>query len=64
MAGEKVIIDVTKTGGVTVSVDGVKGESCSLVSRNIVNALGDVKSDTPTEEFYEVAANAEAQNYQ
>lgn len=62
MADEKVIIDVDKTGGVTVSVDGVKGDSCSLLSANIVRALGNVKSDTPTEEMYEVPQNAQVES--
>lgn len=53
MAKEKVIIDITKGGAVTVSVEGAKGDSCSLLSANIVKALGDVTSDEPTDEMYE-----------
>lgn len=60
---EKVIIDIGKDGGVTVSVDGVKGDSCSLVSQGIVKALGDVVSDTPTAEMNERPAENELTQY-
>jgi hypothetical protein len=51
---EKVIIDIGKDGGTTVSVDGVKGEQCSTMSSGIIRALGgNVISDTPTDEMYE-----------
>lgn len=54
MAREKVIIEIKPYGGgTTVSVEGAKGDSCTLLSRNIVKALGDVQSDTPTDEMYE-----------
>lgn len=60
---EKVIIDIGKNGGVTVSVDGVKGEACSLLSRDIVKALGNVESDTPTDEMYETPHTLEQEQY-
>lgn len=50
---EKVIIDITKDGGTTVSVEGAKGDSCSLLSQGIIAALGTVTSDVPTEEMYQ-----------
>ena len=53
MGNEKVIIDIGKGGAVTVSVEGAKGDSCSLLSAGIIKALGDVTSDTPTAEMDE-----------
>lgn len=49
---EKVVIDIDKNGGAKVTVEGVKGDACSLMSQGIVNALGGVVSDEPTDEFY------------
>lgn len=50
---EVVVIDIDKNGGTKVTVEGVKGDGCSLLSRDIVKALGGVESDTPTDEMYE-----------
>lgn len=60
---EKVIIDIDKGGGVKVSVDGVKGDACSLMSKGIVDALGGVVSDTPTDEMYETPQTQEQSQY-
>lgn len=52
--GEKVIVEIDEKGGTTVSVEGHKGEGCSLLSQGIIKALGDkVISDTPTDEMYQ-----------
>ena len=63
MSKEKVVIEIGKSGGVTVSVDGVKGESCSLLSQGIVKALGGVESDKPTDEMYERPQEQEQTHY-
>lgn len=58
MANEKIIIDIDKGGGTRVSVEGVQGDACTLFSKRIVDALGAVESDTPTDEMYEVPNEA------
>jgi len=63
MAVEKVIIDIDKTGGVKVTVDGVKGDGCTLLSRDIAKALGEVVSDTPTDEMYEAPETQSQEQY-
>lgn len=53
MPEEKVIIDIGKDGGVKVSGEGFKGEACTLATRDIAKALGQVESDVPTSEMDE-----------
>lgn len=36
----------------TVTVNGVLGPTCKDLTENLEKALGDVQSDTQTEEFY------------
>lgn len=62
-SGEKVIIDIGKGGAVTVSVEGAKGDSCSLLSAGIIKALGETTSDTPTDEMYEQPLENAAEVY-
>lgn len=62
---EKVIVKIPKGGGgVTIEVDGVKGEQCSLITKDLERRLGQVVSDTPTEEMYERPVDAQVENYQ
>ncbi len=64
MGQEKIIVEIDKSGGTTVSVDGVKGDKCSLLSAPLIKALGgDVISDTPTQEMYEVDNSQEQAQY-
>lgn len=56
---EKVIIDIGKDGGIKVSGDGYKGEACTLATRDFSKALGEIESDTPTDEMYERPAEQE-----
>ncbi len=63
MSNEKVIIDIDKSGGVQVSADGVKGDSCTLLTRDSANALGTVTSDKPTDEMYETPETYSQEQY-
>jgi hypothetical protein len=49
------VIIIIKDGVPTVKVRCVKGKSCKDLTRDLEAALGDVRSATPTEEFYEQA---------
>lgn len=52
---EEVLIDVAPGGKTRISTSGFKGKSCEEATRSLVEALGgDVVSDDPTPEMYEV----------
>jgi len=57
----QIIIDIDADGNTTVSVKGVKGKSCTDLSKNIEAALGKVTRDDKTPEFHQqVAASVRA----
>ena len=45
-------IKVDRGGNVTLHVRGVKGEECTLITRSIEEAIGDVVERTLSGEFY------------
>ena len=47
MAG-KIIVEVDNEGGTQVSVEGVSGPSCRLLTADVEKALGVVTADKPT----------------
>ncbi len=47
----KIVID--QDGSATVGVAGVKGKSCTVISKAIEEALGKTESRKPTSEMYE-----------
>lgn len=52
-------IEIGLDGKVAVAVNGVKGQSCMELTKNIEKALGKAVSSTPTEEMYQ---NEESSN--
>lgn len=57
---KQVIIDIDAQGNTTVSVKGVKGASCTDLTKQIERALGKTASDKKTPEYHEqVAARRE-----
>jgi len=50
---ERITVEITKEGTVTVSTSGFKGNACRDVTRAMEEALGRIKSDENTPEFYE-----------
>lgn len=48
----KIIVKIGKSGKAEIKVEGHSGQSCKDLSKNIINALGIVKKDEETEEFY------------
>ena len=52
-------IIVNAKGETTVQTKGFAGSSCREASRLIEQALGQVQSDKPTAEFYQVAGTTE-----
>lgn len=57
----QVIIDIDAEGNTTVSVKGVKGKSCTDLTKYIEAALGKVTRDDKTPEFHQqVAASVRA----
>lgn len=50
---EQMSIEIAMDGSVKVSVQGVKGKSCTLVSKAIEDALGSVVEESKTKEYFE-----------
>ena len=50
-------------GNPSLTVEGVKGESCKDVTAALEAALGTVVSDTPTNEFYERPLEEQVKQY-
>lgn len=48
----KIKVKIGKTGKAEIKVEGQMGQSCKDLSKNIIDALGIVKKDEETEEFY------------
>ena len=57
---QKMIVTIGADGSVKVAVHGVKGRSCSDVSRAIESALGKVTSDKKTSEYVEVCHDVQS----
>lgn len=57
MAHKEVIIEADVNGNVTVRAEGYKGKSCKDATKSFEEALGTVKSDTPTSEMKEKPLN-------
>jgi hypothetical protein len=51
----EIIIEVDAKGGTTVTVDGVKGESCTLLTAGLEEALGKVKDREFLPEYHQQA---------
>ena len=50
---ERIIVQISKQGGVKVKVDGCSGPSCSDLTKALENALGKTTGDEKTSEYYE-----------
>jgi len=50
-----ITIDIDLEGNAKVAVSGVKGKSCSDVTKAFEKALGTVSKDTKTPEFYQAS---------
>jgi hypothetical protein len=48
---EQINVEIATDGKVTVSVKGVKGKSCTDVTKSLENALGQTTSDEKTREY-------------
>lgn len=55
---QKILFEINK-GKVAITVKGVKGKSCTDVTKNVETALGTVKSQRKTGEYYEKATGPE-----
>ena len=56
---EQMDIAIATDGQVAVTVKGVKGKSCTLVSKAIEDALGSVVEDAKTKEYFEAPKQAQ-----
>lgn len=50
---EEVKVEISPSGEVKISVNGVKGSSCKSLTKNLELALSDEQQTKPTKEFYE-----------
>ena len=50
---ERIDVEIATDGKVTVSVKGVKGKSCTDVTKSLEAALGQTVSDEKTREYHE-----------
>lgn len=53
----QVKITISKEGDVSIAVNGVAGESCKDLTKNIERAIGTVTSDIPTKEMHDTEVN-------
>jgi hypothetical protein len=60
---QKITINVDETGdSIAISVDGVKGEGCKVLTEAIERGLGTVASSTSTHEMYDIEILHQGQN--
>lgn len=50
---QEVIVDISPEGEIEISVNGVKGQSCTDITKNLEKALGVEGQRTLTNEYYE-----------
>ena len=50
---ERIRVVIPKSGDVSIEVDGVKGQSCKDLTRQLEEALGSKTSDQETSEYFE-----------
>lgn len=50
---QEVTVDIGLEGDIEISVNGVKGESCTDITKNLEKALGVAGERTLTPEYYE-----------
>jgi len=62
MANAEVIITINADGSTEVAVSCVKGASCKDLTKDIEKALGTVKADKKTPEYFEKEEKARVQN--
>lgn len=48
-----ITLTIDNKGGIKIAVDGLKGAACKDVTKTLENALGTVKEDAKTTEFYQ-----------
>lgn len=56
-----VTVDIAKDGEVSISVEGVSGQGCQALSKELEDALGEVSVSKPTEEMYRRETNVQYQ---
>lgn len=50
---QEVIVDISPEGEIEISVNGVKGQSCTDITKNLEKALGVGGERTLTKEYHE-----------
>jgi hypothetical protein len=53
MSNEIIVVKITKSGDTQVSVENFSGEGCQALTAAIESRLGEIASDSKTEEFYQ-----------
>jgi hypothetical protein len=48
-----ITLTIDNKGGIKIAVDGLKGAACKDVTKTLENALGTVRDDTKTSEYYQ-----------
>lgn len=56
---EEIIITIDKTGKSKVTVNGVKGASCTDLTKKLESAMGSIVADKKTAEFYQEGDSCE-----
>ena len=59
---EEITVEISPSGDVKISVKGVKGKSCKELTKNLEEALGDVKESKTTREYNENVQQARVVN--
>jgi len=54
----QITVEISPEGTIKLSVNGVKGEACTDLTKKLEEALGTTTSSTPTKEMYEKAVKA------
>lgn len=63
MDEEKIVIRI-KNGNVNIATQGIKGQSCKDITKNLENALGIISSEKLTDEYYEENNNQSNDEFQ
>lgn len=58
---QEIKVIISKTGEVTIDVDGIKGSSCKKLTKALEKKLGTTISDTKKNEYYDEQGTSDHQ---